>query len=76
MIQESLPRKFWGECILTATHIINRLPTSILNWKTPYEVLHGYQIIADLKSLEVCVLSPIIYHTRTNLQKEHTSAYS
>lgn len=35
----NLPKKFWGECILTATHIINKLPTRILGWKSPYEVL-------------------------------------
>ena len=37
----SLPKSFWSECILSATHIINRLPMPVLAWKSPYEVLHG-----------------------------------
>ncbi len=35
----NLPLKFWGECVLTAMHIINRLPTPILSFKTPFECL-------------------------------------
>ncbi|KAD6795877.1 hypothetical protein E3N88_06773 [Mikania micrantha] len=35
-----LPKKFWGECVLTAAYIINRLPSKTINDKTPYEILH------------------------------------
>lgn len=41
LFQSHLPRKFWGESILTANHLINRTPTKILQGKSPYEVLHG-----------------------------------
>ncbi|KAH9725530.1 protein kinase domain-containing protein [Citrus sinensis] len=37
--QAYLPLKFWGECVLTATYLINRLPTPLLSGKTPHEVL-------------------------------------
>ncbi|KAL0387398.1 UNVERIFIED_CONTAM: Retrovirus-related Pol polyprotein from transposon RE1 [Sesamum radiatum] len=37
--QASLPDKFWGDCVLTATYFINRTPSKLLNWLTPYELL-------------------------------------
>ena len=40
MIQSNLPSKFWGDSILMETHIINMLPSSLLDWKTPYELLY------------------------------------
>jgi hypothetical protein len=37
--QSNLPLSFWGDCILTATHLLNRLPTPLLSNKSPYEIL-------------------------------------
>ncbi|KAL0345271.1 UNVERIFIED_CONTAM: Retrovirus-related Pol polyprotein from transposon RE1 [Sesamum radiatum] len=39
MFQSNMPAMFWSEALLTATYIINRLPTHVLNWKSPFEVL-------------------------------------
>ncbi|KAL2900721.1 Retrovirus-related Pol polyprotein from transposon TNT 1-94 [Bienertia sinuspersici] len=50
-IQANLPIKFWGDCILTATHLINMLPTVILDWKSPFEMLFGD--VPDYASLRV-----------------------
>ncbi|KAL0443868.1 UNVERIFIED_CONTAM: Retrovirus-related Pol polyprotein from transposon RE2 [Sesamum latifolium] len=41
MFQTSLPIKFWGESILTATFLINRTPTKVLNRQSPFQVLFG-----------------------------------
>ncbi|KAD6455029.1 hypothetical protein E3N88_09735 [Mikania micrantha] len=41
--EANLPTKFWGECILTATYIINRLPSEVIENKTPYEILYNQQ---------------------------------
>uniref|UniRef100_A0A803LHW7 Uncharacterized protein n=1 Tax=Chenopodium quinoa TaxID=63459 RepID=A0A803LHW7_CHEQI len=37
--QAGLSLHYWGECVMTAVHLINRLPTPVLKNKTPYQVL-------------------------------------
>ncbi|KAL2924272.1 Retrovirus-related Pol polyprotein from transposon TNT 1-94 [Bienertia sinuspersici] len=39
--QSNVPIRFWGDCLLTATYLINLIPTPILNCKSPSEVLFG-----------------------------------
>ena len=39
-LQSNVPLMFWGDCVLAATHIINRLPRPILNNKSPFELLY------------------------------------
>jgi len=40
-LHANLPLKFWGSCVLDATHIVNKLPTAVLYWASPYEKLYG-----------------------------------
>ncbi|KAE8733468.1 hypothetical protein F3Y22_tig00001120pilonHSYRG00022 [Hibiscus syriacus] len=40
--QSKVSIKFWGDCLLTATYLINRLPSPALSNKSPYKVLYGH----------------------------------
>ncbi|KAL0431466.1 UNVERIFIED_CONTAM: Retrovirus-related Pol polyprotein from transposon TNT 1-94 [Sesamum radiatum] len=60
LFQSSLPTKFWGESVLTATYIINRLPSPLLNWKSPFEMLyHKPPTYSQLK-----IVTPFPIHHR------------
>jgi len=38
--QSSVPNRFWGDCVRTVVYLINKLPTPVLQGKTPYEMLY------------------------------------
>ena len=39
MFSTNVPKCFWGEAVLTAAYLINRMPSSVLNFQTPCQVL-------------------------------------
>ncbi|XP_026436193.1 uncharacterized protein LOC113334063 [Papaver somniferum] len=51
MIQMHVPKKFWSHGSLTATYLINRLPSRVLEFKSPLEVLKHHQ--PDISHLRV-----------------------
>ncbi|KAF7812032.1 Retrovirus-related Pol polyprotein from transposon TNT 1-94 [Senna tora] len=65
LFQAGLSDKFWGEAMLTATYIINKLPTKVLNWKCPYEVLTGKQP----KFSDIRTFGCLAYATNTHPHK-------
>ncbi|KAL0667809.1 hypothetical protein Bca4012_030513 [Brassica carinata] len=40
MFHTNVPKRFWGDAVLTACYLINRIPTRILQDQSPYEVLN------------------------------------
>jgi len=49
-IHANLPYKFYTACILAAAYVVNRLPSGILQWKSPYEKLfHCYPDLTRLR---------------------------
>jgi histone deacetylase 1/2 len=51
LAQACMPLKFWDEAFLTATYLINRTPTRLLGFSTPYTSLFNEK--PDYSSLRV-----------------------
>lgn len=47
MLQTHVTKRFWSQAIQTDAYIINKLPSSVLNFKSPLEVLKGRKIDID-----------------------------
>lgn len=39
--KEGMPKKFWGEAVTTAPHMINKSPSSAIDYKVPDELWYG-----------------------------------
>jgi IS30 family transposase len=65
----SMPLKYWDQTFLTATHLINRTPSKLLNYDTPLHRLLGAQL--DYSTLRVfgCACWPNLHpYNSTKLQ--------
>jgi transposase InsO family protein len=44
MISMHVPKHLWGQAVLTAAYLINRKPSRVLEWQTPYKMLKGENV--------------------------------
>ena len=54
MFSTNVPKHFWGDAVLTACYLINRLPSKILNYQTPLSYFSSlsptYHVFSQLDS--------------------------
>ncbi|EOY26809.1 Cysteine-rich RLK (RECEPTOR-like protein kinase) 8 [Theobroma cacao] len=66
LFQSSLPTHFWGDAVMTAVHIINRVPTRLLKNKSLFELLYkrqpSYEHLRVFGSL--CFVSTLSQHRK------------
>lgn len=41
LFHSGLPLSYWSDSVLTVVHVINRVPSSVLQGKIPYEILYA-----------------------------------
>lgn len=42
LFKKNVPKNYWGEAALNVAHIINRLPSRVLDFKSPMQVLSTF----------------------------------
>lgn len=69
--QANFPIHLWGYCILASTYLIDRLPSRVLNYKSPYEVLYNTE--PNLEHLRVIGCQAHVYkHTTDKFDAKST----
>lgn len=66
LVQSHLPIRFWGDAILIAIYIINRLPTPILQYKSHFELLlHSSPSYDHLRTFGCLCFASTLQRSRT-----------
>ncbi|XP_040362272.1 uncharacterized protein LOC112202395 [Rosa chinensis] len=61
LLSANMPKYLWGEAVLCASHLINRLPSVPLQGRVPLEVLSNYVSIPSSNTLPARVFGCIAY---------------
>jgi transposase InsO family protein len=77
MYTMNVPKKLWSEAVMTATYLINRMPSRVIGIKSPCEMLMGEnKFLVPQSYLDVLVLLEIIDRQLENWIQEQLNASS
>ncbi|KAI5353834.1 hypothetical protein L3X38_006728 [Prunus dulcis] len=67
-----MPRSFWGEVVISAAYLINRIPSNILNFQTSLQKLHHHIQTPHTPNLELRIFGCVVFvhlhdHQRSKL---------
>jgi hypothetical protein len=62
-----VPKYLWGQAVLTAAYLINRMPSRVLDWKSPIEMLNGKN--EDVLPLKTFGCVCFVQDKRSNVRK-------
>jgi hypothetical protein len=69
LFQANLPKQFWSYAVSHAVYLINRIPSPVLNNKSPYFLVH--QKLPDLTHLRI--FGTLVYATTLQNQRTNTT---
>ena len=78
MLASSTPNRYWGEAVITASYLINRLPSNILNYQTPlHNLMSIFPHVGILNTLSPKVFGCVVnvYQTSPNRHKLEPRAF-
>ncbi|RVW62390.1 Retrovirus-related Pol polyprotein from transposon TNT 1-94 [Vitis vinifera] len=80
LIAAKTPISYWGEAITSAAYLINRVPSSSINFQTPLQALTNVVVAPTVPNLPPCVFGCVAFvhlhkHQRTKLTS-HALQYS
>ncbi|KAJ0852860.1 putative RNA-directed DNA polymerase [Helianthus annuus] len=62
MFQGGLPLRFWSDCVLTAVYLINRLPSYVLNGRSPFEMMFEFKpSLSHLRNFGCLCFSTVLH---------------
>jgi transposase InsO family protein len=62
LFQNNVPKTFWSEVVLTSTYLINGLPSSKLNFKSPFKVIFNRKF--KINHLKIFGCTCFVYKNR------------
>lgn len=60
MFHMNVPKSFWGDDVMSACYLINRIPTRVFHDLCPYEVLNKTKLSIDHLRVFGCMLFVLI----------------